>query len=131
MYSWEVAEYRRGITTERLGWMLAPQADLSSDPRQIDVLFLEPGCGFRGKLYPKVEYRPNAVALGLSVDYQTSLDCMGYDETAHVLVGLTEPLGNRQIVPLDEPNLTLEDFRSPSPPPRPTVDPAFERDPRL
>lgn len=127
MYEWQAALSREGIRTETLGWMLAPDAGLSPDSRQIDVLFIQPGCGPQGKLYPTIEYRPTEVALGLRVDYDPT--CLMSGGTVHLNVDLAEPLGNRLLVPLDQPNLTLDDFQPPPPPP--TTDPAFGKDRRL
>lgn len=127
MYSWQSAEYEKGRRSVQLGWMLAPGATVSPDSREIDVLYIEPDCGSSGTLSTKVEYGQDAVAVGLLLDYRPG--CLVSGGVARIQINLAEPIGNRELVPLDQANLTPEDFKPPPGPP--TTDPAFENDPRL
>jgi len=110
-----------------LEWRLDPETALAPNSREIKVDFIQPsGCSSGRRLSSKIEYRPTEVALGLLLDFVPS--CLESGGPADARFDLTEPLGNRRIVPLDLPNLTPDDFVPPHPP---TIDPAFLSDPRL
>jgi hypothetical protein len=128
LWIWTGADAAEGRVTQSLGWMLDPQSTLSPDSRSVDVLYLNPPCGETRNLRTKVEYKATEIAVGLSIDYWPNCLMGPGAERAHITLG--EPLGNRTVVPLDEPTLTLEQLY-PTEPPRPTPNPAFQADPRL
>jgi hypothetical protein len=126
MCAYEASAEQAVRRVESVGWMLDPGAELSPESRGVDVLYLDPACRGQGKLATKVEYRPTEIALGLVLNYVPGCLISVGPSVAHF--ELDEPLENRRLVPLDEPNLTPADFAAPQ---RPTTDPAFDNDPRL